>query len=299
MILGYTQVMSILILGAAGNLGGQLRLVFVDQKPVSWDRVDFDFLDFGELSRRLQILRPTIIINAAAYNSVDKCEQEEGEAALAWSLNRDLPAALADYCLSAGALLIHYSTDYVFGGDQRLSGAYNELDHPSPLSVYGQSKYGGEQALARSALKGLNYYLIRTSKLFGPPGENSQAKPSFFDIMLSLAAKGEKIRAIDGEMSCFTYTPDLALATRQLCDEQVARGIYHLVNTGPATWYQGAQYLFQIAGIETDLQAITSAEWPRPAIRPAFSVLANNRRRPLRSWQEALVDYLLILKNKA
>ncbi len=299
MILGYTQVMSILILGAAGNLGGQLRLAFADQKPVSWDRVDFDFLDFSELRQRLQALRPTIIINAAAYNAVDRCEQEKDEATLAWSLNRDLPEALADYCLYSNALLIHYSTDYVFGGDQRLSGAYKEIDHPSPLNVYGQSKYGGEQALARKALKGLNYYLIRTSKLFGPPGENPQAKPSFFDIMLSLAAKGGNIKAIDGEMSCFTYTPDLALATRQLCEEQAARGIYHLVNSGQATWYQGAQYLFQLAGIEADLQAITPAEWPRPAVRPAFSVLANYRRRPLRSWQEALADYLVILKNKA
>lgn len=284
--------MSILILGAAGNLGGQLKKVFSDQETIAWDRADLDFLDFAELTRRLQALKPTVIINAAAYNAVDRCEADETEAALAFRLNRDLPGVLADYCLEAGIFLIHYSTDYVFGGDGRLAGAYNETDKPVPVDRYGETKFAGEQEIARRALLGLKYYLIRTSKLFGPRGDNPQAKPSFFEIMLDLAAKNSEVKAVDGELSCFTYTPDLAAATRRLWDDQAPRGIYHLTNSGPATWYQGAQYLFQVAGIQTPLLAIAPAEWPRPAKRPTFSVLANTRRPALRSWQEALTEYL-------
>ena len=283
--------MSIIILGAAGNLGGQLKRVFHDQDVLAWDRTDFDFLDFVTLKKRLQDAQPSLIINAAAYNAVDRCETEEKEQSLAWLLNRDLPGILADYCLEFGIILIHYSTDYVFGGDGRLSTAYREIDRPQPLNIYGQTKFGGEQEIARRALLGLNYYLIITSKIFCPRGENPQAKPSFFEIMLDLAAKNSEVKAVDGEMSCFTYTPDLAEATARLWTEKSRRGVYHLVNANAATWYQGAKYLFELAGVNTPLRPITPDEWPRPAKRPVFSVLANTRGPLMRSWQEALSAY--------
>ena len=284
--------MSILILGGAGNLGTQLKKSFADEKAFAWDREDFDFLNFDELKQRLFDLKPSVIINTAAYNAVDKCETDEAEAALAWKLNRELPAELADYCLTHQILLVHYSTDYVFGGDGRLSSDYNELAHPAPLSIYGMTKFGGEQEIARRALSGLNYYIIRTSKLFGPQAKNATAKPSFFDIMLELGRKNPEVKAIDGEISCFTYTPDLAAATRAMITEKCARGIYHLTNSGPVSWYEGVKELFSLAGIETPLIAITPEEWPRPAKRPSFSALANTRRPRLRPWQEALAEYI-------
>jgi len=287
--------MSILILGAAGNLGGQLKKVFSNQDCQAWDRLDFDFLNFEELSKRLHTLSPSVIINAAAYNAVDKCEENEAEAMLARRLNTELPGVLSDYCLSSQTLLIHYSTDYVFGGDGRLSGPYQETDKPSPLNVYGRTKFAGEQEIARRALNGLDYYLIRTSKLFGPKGENPQAKPSFFDIMITLSLEKETIKAIDGERSCFTYTPDLAIATKSLVTDRPARGIYHLCNSGEATWYDGANYLFQAIGVTVNLQALASADWPRPAVRPQYSALANHRRPSLRPWTEALDEYLFYL----
>jgi len=284
--------MSILILGAAGNLGGQLKKSFADREITTWDRTDFDFLDFEELKSRLERLKPSLVINAAAYNAVDKCESDEVEAALAWKLNRDLPAVLADYCLSSGVFLIHYSTDYVFGGDNRLAGAYNELSCPEPVNVYGQTKLGGEQEIARRALPGLKYYLIRTSKLFGPSGDNPLAKPSFFDMMLALAEKNSEVKAVDGEMSCFTYTPDLAAATKSLIDDQAPRGIYHIINSEPATWYEGAKELFAIRQIDKKLLPVSPDEWQRPAKRPVYSVLENTRRPLLRSWRAALREYL-------
>ncbi len=285
--------MSILILGAAGNLGGQLKLVLKDKSVICWDRADFDFLDFGELNKNLNSIQPEIVINCAAYNAVDKCETEESEATLAWSLNRDLPANLADYCLSKSIPLIHYSTDYVFGAGGLVAGAYNETDKPNPINLYGQTKYAGEQEIARRALKGLKYYLIRTSKLFGPRGDNPQAKPSFFDLMLDLATKNNELKVVDGEVSCFTYTRDLASATLSLIEESVPFGIYHLTNSGQATWYQGVKYLFDLADIKTPLVAIKPEDWPRPAKRPDFSALANNRRPMMRTWQAALAEYLI------
>ena len=290
--------MPILILGAAGNLGGQLKKVFADQDCHAWDRLDFDFLDFGELSERLRNLSPRIVINAAAYNAVDKCEDDKGEEILARRLNAELPGALADYCLDSGSRLIHYSTDYVFGGDGRLSGAYSETDKPMPVNIYGRTKLDGEREIARRALRGLDYYLIRTSKLFGPKGENPQAKPSFFDIMLSLAGNGGTVKVVDGEKSCFTYTPDLAAATKSLLDDKANRGIYHLCNSGEATWYEGAKYLFDRLSLDAVLEKSRPEDWLRPAKRPSFSALANNRRPVLRSWQAALDEYLSSLNIK-
>lgn len=283
--------MPILILGASGNLGTQLKLVYKDEKIVGWDRTDFDFLDFKILKQKLAELSPALIINAAAYNAVDKCEEDKTEAALAWKLNRDLPAVLADYCLEKSIPLLHYSTDYVFGGDGRLSSAYTEIDRPQPINVYGQTKLGGEQEIARRALKGLRYYIVRTSKLFGPKGENPHAKASFFDLMLGLAQKQTELQVVDGEISCFTYTPDLAVASKLLLDDQSARGIYHLTNLGPATWYEALKYFFEIAEVKIDVKAIAPEKWPRPATRPSYSVLDNTRRPKLRSWQEALLEY--------
>jgi dTDP-4-dehydrorhamnose reductase len=283
--------MAILILGASGNLGTQLKLVYKEEETIAWDRSDFDFLDFKTLKQKLETLSPSLIINAAAYNAVDKCEEDKKETALAWQLNRDLPAVLADYCLEKSIPLLHYSTDYVFGGDGRLSSAYTEISRPQPLNVYGQTKLGGEQEIARRALKGLRYYIVRTSKLFGPKGENPYAKASFFDLMLGLTEKQKELRVVDGEISCFTYTPDLAAASKLLLDDQSARGVYHLVNSGPVTWYEALKYFFEIAQIKTEIKAILSEKWPRPAARPNYSVLDNTRRPKLRSWQEALLEY--------
>lgn len=284
--------MPFLILGAAGNLGSQLKKKYDGKDLTAWDRSDFDFLDLELLAKRLEELKPSFIINAAAYNGVDACEKEDGEARLAWLLNRDLPAALADYCLKADIPLLHYSTDYVFGGDGRLSGPYYETDKPQPLNVYGKTKFAGEKEIARRALEGLKYYIVRTSKLFGPSANNAHSKPSFFDLIKSKAQSEPELKVIDGEMSCFTYTPDLAQASFSLINDKASFGIYHLVNQGAATWYQGAKELLEILNINTPIQAMNPDSWQRPASRPKFSVLANTRRRPLRPWQEALREYL-------
>lgn len=284
--------MRTLIIGASGNLGSQLQKKFQTHLIAAWDHADFDFLDFQELAKRLHNLKPELVINAAAYNAVDKCESDQIERTLALKLNRDLPAVLSDYCVTNNASLMHYSTDYVFGGDNRSAEAYHELSVPCPINQYGLSKLDGEKEIAKRALTGLNYYLIRCSKLFGPPINNSFSKPSFFETMINLAKNNRSLKVVQGELSCFTYTPDLAEASFALINDNAARGIYHLVNSGPVTWFESVRYLYHQLALDIELIAVKSAAWPRPAKRPNFSVLKNTRRKALRPWQEALNEYL-------
>ncbi len=287
--------MNTIILGANGNLGSQLKAKFTNNISAAWDHTDFNYLDFDELAHRLDKIRPQLIINAAAYNAVDKCETDSQEEALALKLNKDLPAFLADYCLKSQATLLHYSTDYVFGADDRTNNPYTELDRPAPLNKYGMSKLAGEKEIAKRALKGLQYYIVRTSKLFGEKSNNELSKPSFFEVMIKLARENKVVKVVDGEMSCFTYTVDLAAATLTLCNDKAPRGIYHLTNSGQASWYEAALFLFNYLGSDVELIAIKPSDWLRPAKRPNFSVLGNTRRSPLRSWQDALTEYLSII----
>lgn len=284
--------MTILILGGHGNLGTQLTKIFNDNdfKTVSWDRNDFDVLDFPLLKEHILELQPQVIINTVAYNAVDKCEEKEGQA-LSLELNRDLPGVLADLALKIKAILIHYSTDYVFSGVEEKQ-EFVESDTPNPINKYGESKFLGEQEILSRTKKGLKYYIIRTSKLFGPPGKSPVAKPSFFDIMLDLAQNREELTVVNGELSCFTYTPDLALRTKKILATKKEFGIYHLCNGGPVTWYEAALELFKLKGIKINVRPIRSEDLARLARRPVFSILKNTKVNKLRSWKEALKEYI-------
>ena len=283
--------MKIVILGAQGNLGTQLVKVFSNDEVVALDRQDLDFLDFNLLTDRLENERADVIINAAAYNAVDKCEADKEEKALAKKLNIDLPTFLSVFCLSNETILIHYSTDYVFSGKSN-DDFFVESDLQNPINVYGQTKAEGEKKILELENSGLKYYLIRTSKLFGPAGTSAFAKTSFFDMIVKLAQNGSDIKAVDEERSCFTYTPDLALATTDLLADKAPFGIYHLVNYGAVTWYKGALEVLKIKGFDLPITPVPSSAFPRPAKRPFSSVLKNTKRPNLRSWREALADYL-------
>lgn len=283
--------MKILILGGQGNLGTQLVKVFsADFETVSWDRSDIDVLDFSLLSEKIDETAPDLIINAVAYNAVDKCE-EKAEYDLALRLNADLPAVLADIALRQQATLIHYSSDYVFSGTEEKK-EFAEYDTPNPINKYGESKFAGEREILKRAERGLNFYLIRTSKLFGPKGASPAAKPSFFDIMFSLAQDKKEITVVNEELSCFTYTPDLAAATKRLWELEAPYGIYHLVNEGACTWFDGAKTLFDLKKMDVKIRAVRSENLLRAARRPKFSVLRNLKVKKMRHWQEALKEYI-------
>ncbi|MBA3047884.1 dTDP-4-dehydrorhamnose reductase [Patescibacteria group bacterium] len=294
----------ILILGAKGSLGGQLIKIFnADCEVVVWGRGEIDITDNELILKKIKDVKPDVIINAAAYNAVDRCETDEQEFELAKKLNGDAVGFLAQAAIEVGAILVHYSTDYVFGGianeanNERMKqikkqGGFKEDDKPCPVNKYGETKLMGEQEIIKRSGQGLKWYLIRTSKLFGPKGESELAKPSFFDVILQLSKKRDCIDAVNGEMSCFTYTIDLAKATKKLIDENYGYGIYNIINSGSCTWYEAAAELFKIAGLNVKVNRVSADKFPRPAKRPKYSVLQNTKFEQLRSWKEALREYL-------
>lgn len=286
--------MKILITGAKGNLGSQLMDELENLgELIAFDREEIDITKKDDVSGKISVLKPDIIINTAAYNNVDKCEEDKDELAMARRLNQTAVGYLADAALSIKAIFIHFSTNYVFAGDQHKG--YLEDDLPAPISQYGVTKFLGEQELTRRAQKGLRYYLIRTSKLFGPIGKSKLAKPSFFDLMLKLAKTKNSLDIVDEELSNFTYTPDLAKALKELIVEDYCSGIYHLINADPVTWFTGAKELFHTKGIKIKINAVDGTKFPRPAKRPAFAELLNTKFPPLRSYEEALKEYFYSL----
>lgn len=283
--------MKIVIIGVQGNLGTQLAKTFSDDEVIGLDRKDFDFLDFNLLTNRLEEEAPDLVINAAAYNAVDKCEEDKEEKKIAKNLNIDLPNFLSVFCLANKITLVHYSTDYVFSGKDK-DDSFSENDLQNPINFYGETKAEGEKRILELERSGLNFYLIRTSKLFGPAGNSAFSKTSFFDMIWKLAQNGSDLKAVDEEYSCFTYTPDLAQATAELVKEKSPFGIYHLVNEGVATWFDGASEVLKIKNLSLNITPVSGDTFPRPARRPFSSVLRNTKRSKLRSWKEALADYL-------
>jgi len=285
--------MKVLILGAKGNLGVQLQKVFeAGNELIVWDREEVDITDKELILKKIEDIFPDIIINSAAYNAVDKCEENEEELLLAKKLNSDAPGYLAEAALKVGAVLVHYSSDYVFDGKSKVG--YAEKDTPRPINNYGKTKLGGEKNIIKLSGKGLRYYIIRTSKLFGPKGESEAAKRSFFDIMLKLGKEKDELDIVDSEESCFTYTPDLALWTKKLIESEKGSGIYHFVNEESSTWHSAVLELFKISGIKIKVNPVSPDRFPRPAKRPEFSVLVNTKFEKMRSYKQALYEYLKI-----
>jgi dTDP-4-dehydrorhamnose reductase len=274
---------NVLILGARGMLGSQLRQLYA--KAVAWDREDVDVTDFPALRASILGLGfvPTAIINCVAFNDVDGAQERPAQAL---ALNGDYVRDLARLTAEIGSTLVHYSTNYVFDG---LQGEYREDDLPSPLSVYGQSKLSGEQMVAEHARR---YYLIRTAVIFGPKGASDLSKKSFVELMLDLAARTDTIRAVSDEVNSVTYAPDLAAGTRRLLEQAPASGIYHLTNSGGVSWYEFAREIFRIAGKQVTVLPVPSTHFPRKAQRPAKAVLINTKLPPLRPWQDALAEFL-------
>ena len=275
--------MKILIVGAKGMLGQELARVFVDNDLVLWDREDIDITNKPIVDDLLQELRPELIINAAAYNSVDEAEEKFE---LAKRVNYHGPVNLAKAAQELGAIFVHYTTDYVFDG-QKESG-YLEHDLPAPISRYGESKYLGEEVLEHNDLT----YIIRTSRLFGQPATSMAAKKSFVELMLDLAEKKDELEVVDEEYGCPTYVVDLAVQTKLLVEGDYNPGIYHCVNEGACTWRQFAEEIFNQANVDVKVKPVPSSRFPRPAKRPVRSRLINSKLPAMRTWEEALKDYL-------
>ena len=273
----------VLILGSRGTLGGQLMRLYPD--AIGWDREDIDVLDYPALRAKTGALgfTPDAIVNCVAFNDVDGAEDRPAQAL---ALNADFVGMLARHAQELGVPLVHYSTNYVFDGAR---GEYAETDPPAPLSAYGRSKLQGEQlALASGAW----CYVVRTAVIFGPKGASNLSKKSFVDIMLGVAEKRDSVQAVSDEINSVTYAPDLAAGTRQLLATLPPRGIYHLANSGSASWFDFAREIFRIAGRKVSVLPVPSTHFPRQAARPPRAVLLNTKLPPLRPWQDALAEFL-------
>lgn len=276
--------MKILIIGAKGTLGSAISDVFADEKPVLWDKDELDITDEKETIKKISELKPDVILNAAAYTDVDGAEKNEE---LANKINGYAVGNLARAAKLAGAILVHFSTDYVFDGTKKEG--YAEKDDPDPVSVYGSSKLLGEQ----EALKEYDrVYIIRLSRLFGKPGEGQGSKKSFVDLMIELASRNKELNVVDEELSSPAYATDVAQKTKEIILSKPFFGIYHCANSGSCTWYEFAKEIFKIKGINIILNRVGGNYFKRVAKRPAYSVLWNTKLSPARPWQEALKEYL-------
>ncbi len=289
------SIKKVLLVGSDGNLGQDLLKLFSGKYDViSTDRGDLDITDKDKLNKKIVQINPDIIINASAYNLVDRCEEDGCEYEIAKQINGYSVGDLAEAANGIKAIFVHYSTDYVFDGSN-ING-YNEDSDASPINNYGKSKLLGEKLILDIAGKNDNfkYYIIRTSKLFGKPGISNLSKKSFFDIMLDLSNTKKELSVVDGELSLFTYTKDLAIETEKIINSNMNSGIYHIANSGKCTWFDGAKYLFEITMKDVSIAPVDSTKFLRSARRPECSVLLNTKLKPIRGWKDALGEYLKI-----
>jgi dTDP-4-dehydrorhamnose reductase len=280
--------MRILITGKNGQVGTELsRLYHSRQDVVPTGRDECDLSSEQSIRDTVQRVKPAVILNAGAYTAVDQAEKEPG---LCFAINAQAPRILAEEAARLDALLIHYSTDYVFNGEK--AAPYLETDPISPVNVYGESKAAGEAAIAEVATR---FLVLRTSWVYGAHGKN------FLRTMLRLGAERPELRVVDDQVGAPTSAAAIASATARLVElsESGASGIYHMTATGSTSWCGFARAIFQggVLGTQPRVQPIASSDYPTPARRPANSVLSNDKfahafgfRLP--TWQQQLNQVL-------
>jgi dTDP-4-dehydrorhamnose reductase len=271
--------MRVLITGAAGQLGRSLRLA----APESWDVVALDRSDLDLTDRTaldgLATRHADVIVNCAAYTDVDRAQTDERAC---WEVNAEVPAHLADLATATGARLLQVSTDYVFDGSARVP--YDEDAPLSGLGVYGRSKAAGEQAVRESGGT-----IVRTAWLYAPGGRN------FVSTILRLASGGGPLRVVDDQIGQPTYATDVAERLVALIERGTPAGAFHATNSGQTSWYGFAVEIVRLWGLSVAVDPVTSSAFPRPAPRPAYSVLGHYGWSrvglpPLRAWHDALAS---------
>ena len=261
--------------GAAGMLGRDVVRAATEHEVVALTRADLDVTDRPAVDRAIAEARPDVVINCAAFTDVDGAESDEDAATL-------VNGEAAGYLAAAAPAIVQPSTDYVFDGSKRTP--YVESDPTAPRSAYGRSKLAGEHAVAHANAR---HFIVRTSWLFGAAGKN------FVDTMLGLGRDRDELKVVDDQVGCPTYTGHLARALVELAGTD-GYGVRHLAGSGACSWFEFAIEIFRQAEIDVRVVPCTTAEFPRPAPRPAYSVLASERPDGMRlpDWREGLAAYL-------
>ncbi len=277
--------MKILITGAYGMLGSDLREVLKSHELIATGSGDLDITDKEAVIKFIRDNSPEFVINAAAYTAVDDCETHYDDA---YAVNATGPENLAIACSELDIPLVHISTDYVFDGSKTTP--LLEDDKLGPQSAYGKTKLEGEKLIQENCNK---FFILRTAWLYGVNGAN------FVATMLNLSKEHDEVAVVYDQVGSPTFSLDLARAISQLLNSD-KYGIYHLTNQGECSWCEFSRYIFKSAGVDIKVNPVTTEEFPRPAPRPSYSVLSNEKWinegfKPMRSYKEALEEYLRMI----
>ena len=298
--------MRVAVTGARGRLGAALIEALGEAPftgplgPIAWSRPEFDFDAPGGAIMLLRRDKPEAVIHAAAWTDVDGCARDP---ATAHHRNALATGLLARYCVTEGVDLVAVSTNEVFDGRRTDGHGYDPSDRPNPINAYGQSKLAGEE-LARDAFRaagpsGPFLGIVRTAWLYGPPGGDFPSK--ILAAGEAAADRGEALRVVADEIGSPTFAPDLAEAIVELIGADGVHGIHHIVNTGWVSRSGWARELFRQAKVNVAIDEVPAATWQRASTPPAWAVLAPTllpSGEPLRSWQDALADYLPALRRQ-
>ena len=267
------------MLGAGGQLGSELARLLGPGSGVT--RHEVSVTDRDSVDRLMRDRRPEIVFNCAAYNAVDLAETETD---MAYAVNAEGPANVANACASHGARLVHFSTNFVFDG--ALNRPYAETDPPAPLSVYAASKLEGEQRVLERLPSAL---VIRSSALFGDTGSAIKGG-SFPDRILARAQRGEPLKVVSDQKVNPTYTGDLAPAAIELAATGL-EGLVHVVAAGCAGWDEFARAVLEVTEVSAPVTGILSADLSSPARRPLNGCLTSTRVAALRPWRDGLHEW--------
>ena len=274
--------MNILLTGRNGQVGSELasRLPALGSVTAT-ARAELDLGDADAVRRVVREAKPDVIVNTAAYTAVDKAETEE---ALALRINGEAPGLLAEEAKGLGALLVHYSTDYVFDG--AADRPYREDDPVHPLGAYGRTKLEGEKRIRAS---GCRHLIVRTAWVYGQGG-------NFVRAILRQASQGNALRVVNDQFGAPTWARDIADATVQLVAKR-AEGTFHVSAAGVTTWYDVALEVLRVSGLGVEVRPVSTAEYGARALRPRYSVLDNSRLRsvgipPIGDWRQRLALHL-------
>jgi dTDP-4-dehydrorhamnose reductase len=272
--------MKVLITGAGGQLGCALQTTLANREVVALTRAELDITKIDEVRAAVAAHRPNVVINCAAYTAVDLAESDEVGAL---TLNADGPLKLAVATREHQIALVQVSTDYVFDGAGNRP--YIESDATNPQSVYGRSKLAGEQAVAEINPR---HFIARTSWLYHHEPANAKNFPK---TMLAQSHR-ESVKVVNDQHGSPTYAPHLAEAIARLIETD-AYGVYHLAGSGQTTWFDLTRRLYELFGVKTVVEPCTTAEFPRPAKRPAYSALTTIKEPKilLPDWEVGLAEF--------
>lgn len=275
--------MKILITGANGMLAKAVKNELKNEELICTDVTELDITNLEMVKDAVNNIKPDYIINCAAYTAVDKAEEQEE---LAYKINAIGPKNLAIAAKQNDAILVHISTDYVFGGDKPVEQDYIEDDEKKPQAVYGTTKLAGEKFIEENCS---NYYIFRTAWLYGE-GNN------FVRTMINLAKDRDEVSVVNDQHGSPTYAVDLASMVHQAIEKKIPFGAYNATNIGYTTWYDFTKKIYELKNINCKVNPVTSEEFVRPAKRPLNSQMSKDKLLKngiiIPTYEDALKRYL-------